>query len=164
MRYIKTLTEQQFDELSDKINLDRGYPCTLDNGFVVETYLNKSRSYHPKYGYFVNKDAVTSEYINDFTTLPNDFFDLEYTFDFILGEDRVNKVKLKSEISYLKREPRGLLNNMVDVYFIHNNQTYGVRFTDWNVFRVLSDEQCEEKLREYIDLHSSIEHPAKALA
>lgn len=55
------------------------------------------------------------------------------------------------------------LNTAVDVYFTFEEEVYGVRFQDWNIFRTLTDEQCEEKLRKYLIENSEIKHPAKPL-
>jgi len=55
------------------------------------------------------------------------------------------------------------LNTAVDVYFTFEGKIYGVRFQDWNIFRTLTDEQCEEKLRKYLIDNNEIKHPAKPL-
>lgn len=162
MRYIKVLTEEDFNAVSALINEQEGYPYTDVNGLVIKSYLNKDRLYHPVYGYYINKDAVTDKYIEDFSEAPPDFFDTEYTFDFLLGNSSVNKITLHKNLSYLKRETRNL-NTAVDVYFLFDSKTYGIRFSDWNIFNVLSDQECEEKLRAYITSNSKIEHPAAPL-
>jgi hypothetical protein len=81
---------------------------------------------------------------------------------FVLGGGIVDKADLMVNAEFTQKISRNL-NTAMDVYFTYGGETYGIRFQDWNIFNTLTDQECEDKLQDYIFHHTSIENPANAL-
>lgn len=121
----------------------------------------KIKNYH---GFETIGDAPTGSVIignnKDFRLWLNEVFinspNVKLNGDNFTTEDVIKSLEFNSKI------PRNL-NTAVDVYFTFEEETHGVRFQDWNIFRTLTDEQCEEKLRKYLIDNTEIKHPAKPL-
>jgi|VirMetMinimDraft_7_1064189.scaffolds.fasta_scaffold144190_2 hypothetical protein len=69
---------------------------------------------------------------------------------FILSDKSVEeKGDILDGMSYVEKITRNL-NTAIDVYFKYKGNTYSVRFQDWNIFSVWSDEKAFEQLKLYI--------------
>lgn len=81
---------------------------------------------------------------------------------FFLGGYQYTKEDILNNLTFYSKISRNL-NTAMDVYFTHNGSVYGVRFQDWNIFNILTDDQCVSRLVDYINNNQSISNPASPL-
>lgn len=74
-----------------------------------------------------------------------------------IGGDTYDTYWLSSTIKFVSKKAVNL-NTAVDVTFTYDadNKEYTVRLSDWNVFRVMSDEECISELKKQLYIRDEI--------